>query len=74
MDKFSEFVKAHKFAILFAAIGILFAILFMTIGFWRTLLLIVLVGVCFFIGFLIDQNGVDGLRAFFSKLFSSKKP
>lgn len=73
MEKFREFCRAHKFAILFAAIGLLLAILFMTIGFWRTLLLLVLIAVCFFLGFLLDQNGFAGLKVFFDKLFSRKK-
>lgn len=70
MDQFKEFCRAHKWAILFAAIGLLFAILFMTIGFWKTLLLIVLVGLCFIIGYMMDQNGADGVVALFHKIFS----
>ncbi len=73
MDKFREFFQAHKFAVIFAVIGVVLAVLFMTLGFWRTLLLIVLIAVCFFIGLLLDQNGVDGLKAFFARLFTRKK-
>ena len=71
--KFVEFCKAHKFAIIFAAIGLLLAILFMTIGFWRTLLLFLLIAVFFLIGLLLDQNGPGGLKAFFDRLFSRRK-
>ncbi|MEG1755384.1 MAG: DUF2273 domain-containing protein [Clostridia bacterium] len=70
MQRFAEFYKEHKWAIILAVIGLLFAILFMTIGFWKTLLLIVLVGICFLVGYLMDKNGIDGVKAFFNKLFS----
>ena len=70
MEKFTDFCKEHKWTVLLVCVGLLFAILFMTIGFWRTLLLVALVGVATFIGMLLDRNGVDGTKAFFSNLFS----
>lgn len=73
MNKFQEFYRAHKFAIIFVALAILLVVLFLTIGFWRTILLFGLVGLFFLIGFLLDQNGIVGLRDFFTKLFSRKK-
>lgn len=73
MSKLKEFYKAHKYAIIFVAIAIVLAVLFFTIGFWRSLLLFVLIGVFFLIGFLLDQNGIEGVKSFFVKLFSRKK-
>lgn len=73
MSKLKEFYRAHKFAIIFVAIAIVLCILFFTIGFWRSLLLFVIIGVFFLIGFLLDQNGIEGVKDFFKKLFSSKK-
>ena len=70
MDKFLDFCKEHRWTVLLVCIGLVFAILFMTIGFWRTLLLVLLVGAAFVIGMLLDRNGVDGVKAFFAKLFS----
>ena len=72
MNGFLEFVKNHKFTVLFVAIGLVLTILFFTIGFWRTLLLLVILGLCFLIGYLLDQGGPDGIKEFFTKLFSKK--
>ena len=67
-----EFVTNHKFTVLFVAIGLVLTILFFTIGFWRTLLLLVILGLCFLIGYLLDQGGPDSIKEFFTKLFSKK--
>ena len=72
MNGLLEFVKNHKFTVLFVAIGLVLTILFFTIGFWRTLLLLVILGLCFLIGYLLDQGGPDSIKEFFTKLFSKK--
>ena len=72
MNAFVEFVKTHKFTVLFVALGLVLAILFFTIGFWRTLLLLVILALCFLIGYLLDQGGPEGIKEFFTKLFSKK--
>ena len=72
MNTLLEFVKNHKFTVLFVLIGLLLAILFFTIGFWRTILLLVILAVCFLLGYLLDQSGPDGIKEFFSKLFGKK--
>lgn len=70
MEKFQEFCKTHKWTIICVGVGLIFGILFMTIGFWRTLLLIVLLSICFLIGYLLDKGGVLGVQRFFKKIFS----
>ncbi len=72
MNAFLEFVKSHKFTVLLVLLGLLLSILFFTIGFWRTLLLLVILSICFLIGYLLDQGGPDGIKEFFQKLFSKK--
>ncbi len=72
MNAFLEFVKTHKYTVLFVALGLVLAILFFTIGFWRTLLLLVILALCFLIGYLLDQGGPEGIKEFFTKLFSKK--
>ena len=72
MNAFLEFVKTHKFTVLFVALRLVLAILFFTIGFWRTLLLLVILALCFLIGYLLDQGGPEGIKEFFTKLFSKK--
>jgi uncharacterized membrane protein len=72
MNAFLEFLKSHKFTVLFVLVGLLLTILFFTIGFWRTLLLFVILTVCFLIGYLLDQSGPEGIKEFFNKLFAKK--
>ena len=73
MNTFLEFLKNHKYTVLFVLIGLLLTILFFTIGFWRTLLLFVILALCFFTGYLLDQSGPEGIRDFFHRLFSKDK-
>lgn len=73
MEKFSAFCKEHKWAIILVVFGLLLSILLMTIGFWKTLLLFILVGICFIVGFLLDKDGPDGVKSFFGGLFGGKK-
>ncbi len=73
MEKFSEFCKSHKWAIIMAVFGLLLAILLITVGFWKTLLLFAVVGLCFVVGYLLDKDGPDGVKSFFGNLFKSKK-
>lgn len=72
MNAFLEFVKSHKFTVALVLLGLLLSILFFTIGFWRTMLLFVILGICFLIGYLLDSSGPDGIKEFFQKLFSKK--
>ena len=71
MEGFSEFFKRFKWRILLVGFGVLFAILIFSIGFWRTLLLFVIVAVCLLFGTLLDQGGRERVRQFFSALFKS---
>ena len=72
MNAFLEFVKTHKFTVLLVLVGLVLSILFFTIGFWRTILLFVILALCFLIGYLLDQSGPEGIKEFFSKLFAKK--
>ncbi len=72
MDAFLEFLKSHKFTALFVLLGLVLSILFFTIGFWRTIVLFLILALCFLIGYLLDQSGPEGIKAFFDKLFSKK--
>lgn len=70
---FMEFFKAHKFSILLVLFGLILTILFFTIGFWRTILLILILALCLFAGILLDKGGAEGFRDFFRKLFTKDK-
>ncbi len=71
MEGFSEFLRRFKWRILLVGFGILFTILIFSIGFWRTLLLFVIVAVCLLFGTLLDQGGRERVRQFFAALFKS---
>lgn len=69
MNEFMEFLKKYKWRVVFAVFGLLFTILIFTIGFWRTLVLFLIVGAAFFIGMLMDHGGRGNVAAFFSRIF-----
>lgn len=66
---FLEFLKKYKFTLLLCLLGLILAILFFTIGFWRTMLLLVILALCFLVGYLLDQSGPDGVKNFINKIF-----
>lgn len=57
MEGLVEFFKKFKWRIILIAAGIVFSILVFTINFWRTLLLVVVIFVCYYIGANIDKKG-----------------
>jgi len=69
MDKLREFIKEHRWTVVCVAAGFVFAMLLFTIGFFRTLLLLAVVSVCFVIGMTLDREGVDGVKALFARIF-----
>ena len=69
MEEFLAFCKEYKWRILGVVGGVVFCILVFTINFWRTLLLSVVVAICYYIGTLLDAGGRDKVSEFFSRLF-----
>lgn len=69
MNSFEEFFLKYKWRIIAVAAGILLTILLLTIGFWRTLLLIAIVAVCYFIGTLLDNGGKESIKGIITTLF-----
>lgn len=67
-SQLKEYLSTHHFTILFVIIGIVFSVLIMTIGFWRVVLLSIIVGICFFIGMLMDRGGWDLVKSFFDRI------
>ena len=68
---FGDFFRQYKWRIICIALGILFAVLIFTLGFWRTLLLFAITMACFFIGKWLDEGG-ESIGAFFARLFAKK--
>ncbi|MCD7948046.1 MAG: DUF2273 domain-containing protein [Oscillospiraceae bacterium] len=48
--------KRYRWRLILTGLGLLAAILFMTLGFWRTVLILACCGVGFFIGMQIDKG------------------
>jgi len=70
-EKFFEWYLSHKSLFWGIAIGLAVAILFLTIGFWRTLLIGVCVGVGAFLGARPDVR--EAISNFFAGLFNRRK-
>ncbi len=70
MNDFKQFFRDHRWAVLGVLLGLVVTILIFTINFWRTLLLVAIVVVCYIVGTLLDQGGVERVKAFFRELFT----
>lgn len=66
------FLKKHKWQIALPAIGLLAAILFLALGFFRTLLIIVLTVPGFLYGYLVDRLGFSGANGAIAAFFRRK--
>lgn len=74
MENFIRFCQSHKWMILCIAIGMLSVILLLTIGFWKTLLIFVVIALSAVIGYLLDRGGVAAVNRAFDQLFSKDRP
>ncbi len=68
-DWIKNFYGEHKWLTIMAAAALVLGILFLCIGFWRTLLLAVLVAVGVLIGTLLDKGGWAAVKDFFAAIF-----
>ena len=64
---FKKFYGEHKWLTIMAAAALVLGILFLCIGFWRTLLLAALVTVGVLIGTLLDRGGWPAVKDFFAR-------
>ena len=62
-------IRAHLYALVGGALGLIVAVLFLTLGFWRTVLIVVLVALGAGIGALADRGRLlwDVVARFFPK-------
>lgn len=70
MNDLKQFLRNHRWTVLSVLLGLVITILIFTINFWRTLVLVAILAVCYLIGTLLDQGGVERVRAFFRELFT----
>lgn len=66
-----EKIMMHIAKILGVVGGIILAVLFITVGFWKTMLVILLAGLGLLIGFIIDDK--QGFEGRLGKLLSGRK-
>ncbi|MGX7205717.1 DUF2273 domain-containing protein [Enterococcus pingfangensis] len=55
-----EFIYQYKLPIIFGGLGLILAILLVSIGFFKTLLLVVLTVLGTMLGFYLEQSGLFG--------------
>lgn len=72
MEELKAFLKEYRWRVIGIAAGIVLAVLLFSIGFWRTLLLIALVAVCYIIGRHLDNGGKEELDRVIGGLFRKK--
>ena len=68
-DWLKKFYGEHRWLTIMAAAALVLGILFLCIGFWRTLLLAALVAVGVLIGTLLDRGGWPAVKDFFASVF-----
>ena len=71
-DWIRDFYGEHKWLTIMAAAALVLGILFLCIGFWRTLLLAALVAVGGLIGTLLDRGGWSAVKDFFLTIFQKR--
>ncbi|NLB62269.1 MAG: DUF2273 domain-containing protein [Clostridiales bacterium] len=57
MENLTDFFKKYRWRIILIAVGILFSFLVFSLGFWRTILLTVVILVCYYFGANADKKG-----------------
>lgn len=67
-----QFYGEHRWLCILAVAALVLGILFLCIGFWRTLLLAALVALGVLIGTLLDRGGWPQVKAFFLNIFSKR--
>lgn len=63
------YIKEHRWAVGLAVYGLVIAVLILTINLWRTLLLMLLTGLGFLFGYLLDKGGLESVRVFLDRVF-----
>lgn len=73
MEWIKKMFQEHRWLSLCVLGALVLGLLLLTIGFFRTLLLLVLVGAAGGIGYLLDKGGWPEVKAFFHNLFGKKE-
>ena len=68
-----EFFNQHKWTVILAVSGLVLAVLLLTLGFWKTLLLLVLVALFTAVGMVLDRDGGAAAKETVRNLFHKEK-
>ena len=71
-DWLKQFYDEHRWLTIVAVAALVLGIMFLCIGFWRTLLLTLLVALGVLIGTLMDRGGWAAVKAFFASIFQKR--
>ena len=71
-DWLKQFYDEHRWLTIMAVAALVLGILFLCIGFWRTLLLALLVALGVLIGTLMDRGGWAAVKDFFASIFQKR--
>ncbi len=63
------FMARNKCKVFITLLGLIAAVLMLSIGFFRTLLIIFLTGICFLYGSLVDKHGFSGANKMIGEFF-----
>ena len=72
MQKFLEFLAKRRWTAIFSVAGLILAVLLLTVGFWKTLMILVFAAVFGLAGSMLDRDGGASVRAFYDRLFHKR--
>lgn len=73
MEWMKKMFAEHRWVCLCVLGALILGLLLLTIGFFKTLLLLLLVGAAGGLGYLLDKGGWPAVEAFFHNLFGKKE-
>lgn len=71
-DDIIRFCKANRYAVVYGALGFISAILMLIIGFFSTLLILLLTALGITVGYLIDKVGAKGTWELVRRIIGKK--
>ncbi len=72
-ERFLSFLEKNKFRLIGGAVGLVIAVLMLTINFWRTLLLCCLTAVGCLIGISFEPNGREKIASVLAAILPKKR-
>jgi len=71
-ERLKQFYAEHRWLTVSAVSALVLGILFLCIGFWRTILLAFLVALGVLVGTLLDRGGWPAVKDFFAAIFQRR--